>query len=99
MAIVSRRSIKTSAIFSAIGMSDCMALSPRPPPTLAQHAKHSYIRARELFRQTLPKFFGVALAQRIDHQADFNFLVAAAQLFFHRHRLTGRIDRGPDFRS
>ena len=43
------------------------------------------------------EFFGLILPQRVDHQAGFDLLVAAAQFLFHRYRLAGRIDRGPDF--
>ena len=54
-------------------------------------------RLRKLLGQAGAEFFGLILPQRVDHQAAFDLLVAAAQFLFHRYRLAGRIDRGPDF--
>ena len=97
-AIVSRRSIKRAAIFSAIGSSDCMVQaapfpswqSTRNTPTSALANCFASARAEHSRRR-----FGAAYRP----SGGFDFLVAAAQLFLHRDRLPAGSTRDPDFAS
>src|SRR6185436_9069083 len=74
-----------------------IALSQIASSELTEHTKHAHLRSGKLLRKPCAQHLRVRLAQRIDHQTTFDLLIAAAQLFLHRYRHTGRIEREPNF--
>ena len=97
MAIVSRRSTRHAAIFSAAGSSDCMAQAPRLTAELTQHAEDADLGSRKFLREVCSGLIGVGLTQRVNHQAGCDLAVTAAKFLFLRHRHAARIKRDPDF--
>ncbi len=64
---------------------------------LTEHLKDSDVGCRKLPGQLIGYGFRLVLIKHVDHQRAADFLVAAAQLLFLRHRHAGGIERDPYF--